>query len=82
MVFDLTPPEFTLSALQRVTEAILGLALHKQNFRRAVERTGLVEGSAAWTPARGGAPPSCSASAASSWARCRWRPAAGLARAR
>lgn len=43
VVFELTPPEFTLSALQRTVEAIAGVPLHKQNFRRAVERTGLVE---------------------------------------
>ena len=43
VAFELTTPEFTLSALQRVVEAISGLRLHKQNFRRAVERTGLVE---------------------------------------
>jgi hypothetical protein len=43
VAFELTPPEFTLSALQRTVEAISGLRLHKQNFRRAVERTGLVE---------------------------------------
>ncbi len=43
VVFDLAPPEFTLSALQKIVEAITGVALHKQNFRRAVERAGLVE---------------------------------------
>lgn len=43
VAFELTPPEFTLSTLQRTVEAISGLRLHKQNFRRAVERTGLVE---------------------------------------
>src|SRR5690606_18775593 len=43
VAFELTPPEFTLSELQRTVEAIAGLRLHKQNFRRAVERTGLVE---------------------------------------
>jgi hypothetical protein len=43
VVFELTPPEFTLSALQRIVEAISGVPLHKQNFRRALERTGLVE---------------------------------------
>ena len=44
VVFELTPPEFTLSTLQRTVEAIAGVPLHKPNFRRAVERTGLVEG--------------------------------------
>ena len=43
VAFELTPPEFTLSTLQRVVEAISGLRLHKQNFRRAVERAGLVQ---------------------------------------
>ena len=44
VVFELTPPEFTLSRLQKTVEALSGVALHKQNFRRSVERTGLVEG--------------------------------------
>ncbi|HEY5107061.1 MAG TPA: NAD regulator [Caulobacteraceae bacterium] len=43
VVFELMRPEFTLSALQRAVETIAGVALHKQNFRRAVDRTGLVE---------------------------------------
>ncbi len=44
VVFELMAAEFTLSALQRTVEAIAGVPLHKQNFRRVVERTGLVEG--------------------------------------
>jgi hypothetical protein len=44
VVFELMANEFTLSALQRAVEAISGASLHKQNFRRVVERTGLVEG--------------------------------------
>lgn len=44
VIFDLLGPEFTLSALQRAVEAVSGVTLHKQNFRRGVERTGLVEG--------------------------------------
>lgn len=43
VVFDLTPPTFTLSALQRTVEAIAGVRLHTQNFRRMIDRTGLVE---------------------------------------
>ncbi len=43
VVFEMTPPEFTLSALQRTVEAITGVPLHKQNFRRALERTRFVE---------------------------------------
>jgi hypothetical protein len=44
VVFELMPPEFTLSRLQRTVEAISGVPLHKQNFRRSLERTGFVEG--------------------------------------
>lgn len=44
VVFELMTPEFTLSALQRAVEAVAGVPLHKQNFRRALERTGFVEG--------------------------------------
>lgn len=43
VVFELLPPEFTLFELQKSVEAILGPHLHKQNFRRLVEGTGLVE---------------------------------------
>ena len=44
VAFELTPPEFTLSELQRTVEAVAGVSLHKQNFRRGLERTDLVEG--------------------------------------
>ncbi|MGH7022768.1 MAG: NUDIX hydrolase [Caulobacteraceae bacterium] len=44
VAFEFMPEDFTLSALQRAVETIAGVALHKQNFRRAVERSGLVEG--------------------------------------
>lgn len=44
VVFELMPEAFTLSALQRTAEAIAGVPLHKQNFRRALERAELVEG--------------------------------------
>ena len=43
VVFELLPAEFTLFELQRAVEAVLGPTLHKQNFRRLVEGTGLVE---------------------------------------
>jgi len=43
VVFELLPPEFTLSQLQRIVEALSGVRLHKQNFRRLVDRGGLVE---------------------------------------
>jgi hypothetical protein len=44
VVFELLPPSFTLLQLQRAVEALAGVRLHKQNFRRLVERGGLVEG--------------------------------------
>ena len=44
VVFELMPPSFTLLDLQRTVEAISGIRLHKQNFRRLVEGQGLVEG--------------------------------------
>jgi len=44
VVFELMAPIFTLSELQRTVEAISGVRLHKQNFRRLVEDQGLVEG--------------------------------------
>ncbi len=44
VVFELMPPAFTLLELQRSVEAISGVRLHKQNFRRLVEDQGLVEG--------------------------------------
>ena len=43
VVFELLPPDFTLTTLQRTVEAISGRHLHKQNFRRLVESTALVE---------------------------------------
>ena len=56
VVFELTPPEFTLSRLQRTVEAIAGVALHKQNFRRVLERAGLVEGLGRFDVDTGGRP--------------------------
>jgi hypothetical protein len=43
VVFELMPDSFTLTALQHSVEAISGRHLHKQNFRRLVENTALVE---------------------------------------
>jgi hypothetical protein len=43
VVFDLIAETFTLSQLQRVVEALAGVPLHKQNFRRLVEKARLVE---------------------------------------
>jgi hypothetical protein len=44
VIFELLPATFTLLELQRSVEAISGVKLHKQNFRRLVEDQGLVEG--------------------------------------
>ncbi len=44
VVFELMPAEFTLLEMQRTVEAITGAQVHKQNFRRLVETSGLVEG--------------------------------------
>jgi len=44
VVFDLLAESFTLLELQRCVEALAGVQLHKQNFRRLIERAGLVEG--------------------------------------
>lgn len=43
VVFELMPAEFTLLSLQKTVEAIAGHRLHKQNFRRLVESSGMVE---------------------------------------
>lgn len=56
VVFELMPERFTLTALQSTVEAILGLNLHKQNFRRALDRTGFVEGTGEMESSTGGRP--------------------------
>jgi len=56
VVFELMPEAFTLSALQRAVEAIAGVPLHKQNFRRALERADLVEGLGRMDAETGGRP--------------------------
>jgi hypothetical protein len=43
VVFELMPAEFTLLHLQRTVEALMGHALHKQNFRRIAEGSGMLE---------------------------------------
>jgi 8-oxo-dGTP diphosphatase len=42
-VFELVPPRFTLSELQRVYEAVFGRTLDKRNFRARVLSRGIVE---------------------------------------
>jgi hypothetical protein len=56
VVFELMEPEFTLYELQRTVEAIAGVPLHKQNFRRMIERTELVEGLGRMDTETGGRP--------------------------
>ncbi|HEX5317874.1 MAG TPA: hypothetical protein VFW46_01875, partial [Stellaceae bacterium] len=56
VVFELMPPAFTLLQLQRTVEALSGVRLHKQNFRRLVEQQGLVEETGAMSAATGGRP--------------------------
>jgi len=56
VVFELMPPEFTLLELQRTVEALSGVRLHKQNFRRLVEGQGLVEGTGRVSRKTGGRP--------------------------
>lgn len=56
VLFELTPPTFTLWQLQRCVEALAGMPLHKQNFRRLVERAGLVEGTGQLEVHTGGRP--------------------------
>lgn len=56
VVFELAPELFTLLHLQRLVEAIAGLELHKQNFRRLLDRTGLVEGAGQFDTSAGGRP--------------------------
>ncbi len=43
VVFEMMPPAFTLLQLQKTVEAVMGHRLHKQNFRRLVEGSGMVE---------------------------------------
>lgn len=56
VVFELAPAQFTLLHLQRLVESISGLSLHKQNFRRLLDRTGLVEGTGEFDASAGGRP--------------------------
>lgn len=56
VVFELMPPAFTLLQLQQSVEALAGVALHKQNFRRLVEQGGLVERTGEWERGTGGRP--------------------------
>ena len=56
VIFELMPPEFTLTKLQRTVEAISGRHVHKQNFRRLVEGSAIVEPTGAVSLNTGGRP--------------------------
>lgn len=56
VVFELMPDDFTLTELQHTVEAIAGRHLHKQNFRRLVEGTELVEPTGEVSTHTGGRP--------------------------
>ncbi|WGD28418.1 hypothetical protein AncyloWKF20_11360 [Ancylobacter sp. WKF20] len=56
VVFELMPPSFTLLQLQRTVEALSGVRLHKQNFRRLIEQQRLVEETGETTAETGGRP--------------------------
>lgn len=56
VIFELMPPSFTLFQLQRTVESISGHHLHKQNFRRLVENSGLVEATGEVSTETGGRP--------------------------
>jgi len=56
VVFELLPGTFTLGQLQRVIEALSGVRLHSQNFRRLVARGRLVEATGGVDTSTGGRP--------------------------
>lgn len=56
VIFELMPETFSLLQLQRAVEALAGVRLHKQNFRRLVDRGGLVESTGSMDQSTGGRP--------------------------
>lgn len=56
VIFELMPDAFTLLELQRTVEAIAGLRLHKQNFRRLVANSGFIENTGTLSTQTGGRP--------------------------
>ncbi|MBM3694811.1 MAG: hypothetical protein FJW79_02595 [Actinobacteria bacterium] len=56
VVFELLPSAFTLGRLQQVVEALSGVRLHSQNFRRLLAAGGLVEPTGEMDPSTGGRP--------------------------
>lgn len=53
VIFEMMPPAFTLTDLQKKVEAIAGHPLHKQNFRRLVETSAMVEATGEQTMTKG-----------------------------
>ncbi len=64
VVFELLPATFTLFQLQRVVEALAGVRLHKQNFRRLVDRGGWSREPVGSISTPEAVPPNCSVSGA------------------
>ena len=56
VVFELMADTFSLTGLQRVVEALSGVRIHAQNFRRLVDRGGLVEKTGGFDTGTGGRP--------------------------
>ena len=56
VIFEMMPKTFTLLQLQHAVEAILGFSLHKQNFRRGVENSGLAINTGKMSEGTGGRP--------------------------
>lgn len=56
VLFELMGETFTLSSLQKVAEGVAGFPIHKQNFRRALDRAGFVEGTGKLEARTGGRP--------------------------
>ena len=56
VIFELMAETFTLTELQRTAEAISGRRLHKQNFRRLVESSEIVEPTGETSHLTGGRP--------------------------
>ncbi len=56
VVFELMPDRFTLTDLQQTVEILSGRRIHKQNFRRMVEKAELVEPTGAVSAQTGGRP--------------------------
>ena len=56
VLFELMRETFTLFELQTAAEAVSGQPLHKQNFRRMIVQSGLIEPTGGQTARRGGRP--------------------------